>query len=787
MDLICVWPHSSVRGWTGALTEHGEPLGLDRKTVSTHPLVGALEAFGSSYETEAGAVGYKIPGEDSAQPRLLQSAVPGLQVLGKEPEMHWVFIDIDRADHAQAKGRWASWDEARAAIEPIVDGLIARAPEIGQAMGWYASRSGWRAVWRLRRPILVTHYGAWAAEFLEHFSKLTGIPIAEGSAGGIDHRSKEWWRVFYLPKIQKPGQTEPMSPPMDLVPVLVDDATLDWRPKKALKRDVYYPDIGDVVVAEAPPMPPDVPMDVLSKLANGGVEEVDKIRRGIPLAAAGSRDSVMVKTIVQVLEALDSTDPEDAWNVLAKSVAADASDGAPPLEKLWNRAKYWAAKRSSKQSAAERAAEQPPIVQYGTSYYVWADVVGGYLPTVASSALAGTVSRYASSYGLQVRDEKGKIRASSDLFEEYGALAQKVVVELGRAKTIYDAENRMIVEAACAQRDIAPQRHPDVERYFELLGASDLERFLDWLACLPRLNRPTAALYLRSRGGVGKGMFVAGLAQIWGANAMAYKAVGGDFNEGLAKSPLIHVDEGVPPGDSGFFDTFRSLTAESFHTLTRKFQPPAELKGCPRFVITANNDDALKVRRDMVADDLAAIGERIFYVQADPAAADYLKGLGGRDYTDDWIITTDGLPGKIAEHVMWLHTTRTVKHGSRFLVAGVPRGFHRDLAMRTGKVMSIAAAVSRWFVRVRDGSPMVRGIVVEPDAVLVNVQALRDMWTNLTKSLQVPPDEDVIRGLAAISLGAEKVMTAEGEMWVHRVPMDLVERAMQVAQTGVVK
>lgn len=836
---MILWSTRFPHGWDG--TEDGADV------AALHPAIDALEVLVEPHDTDAHAVGYLVPkhveqggGYEDVAPRLNTRSLGSLIRAGVEPVVAWVFVDVDNAGHA----KWTHEEATRS-----VRGIFERSPNtLLASAAWYTTGGGFRLLWRLADPVRATEYRSWAGGegktgaggFLEALSKQTGIPLVTAAdrdaakrdgreaPGGIDTTCAQWSRCYRLPRVVRDGVLQ--APGMDLSRLLKPGGALLWSPRRALQRDpVALPTAGDIEVGGAPPFPSasDVTAAQWAALAGakGGVGADCYLSAwlGKPLATKGNRNTAMISAIGEVCAILGADahaaapnaaeQGEDAiaglvWRVLARAIAADDTDGAPTLVQLWDRARHFSSKTRDGLALAAVMETQPAIVFTGTGrYYVWNERTGGYEEPVSGVGLVQSLETYAPTLGLVTRSPVGKPRSEVELVTDYGQPARRVSVRLGAELTVYDRASGTLTEAAARRLDVPAIRHRDVEAWLGLLfgdgvdgsGSVIAARALDWLATVRVLERPTCAVYLQGPPSVGKGMLVAGLAGLFGAaGACAYSEAIGAFNAALTQCPIVHVDEAIEAGSDsggrpprGWSASFRTLISETTRPLRRKYQETATLIGAPRLVITANNADALRLRERLTAEDVAAIAARILHARACAGAADYLRDLGGRDYTEDWTArATPGggtKPGKIAEHISYLEATRRVERGSRLLVEGVMGDYHRDLSVSHGLTAEILGAIATaadrgnpppgiWF-GLGDASEL-------GDVVHVNAPALRKSWPAITGN-PAPNDNALASALASLAVGGSGVRRIAGKATrTWSIPVASVLRVAEILQIG---
>jgi len=766
-----VWPHPEVLAWDGT------PEGRERPgLLPPFPGYDAPEACRYAWDTDAHAVGYYIPGEE-ALPRLKVAALRHLLDAGVSPLMGWIFLDVDRPGHAP----WPSPEAAETTIGALLDRHGGPGGALATA-GVYTTRAGFRLVYRPAEAFPVEVAGQWLRGFIRHLERATGLTI--------DKVSREWSRCFRLPYVTRDGL--PTSPYVDMERLW--GPPLDWAPTGNLRAVIEAPARAPRDHGEAPDEIPVVGDDVWRQLGELG----EVLQAGEVLAAPPDqrgtgqlgRDQTMIHTLATVAGILGTQDPSVLYGVLGPSVAADESDGAPSLDKLWGRCVHWAdlegAKAAQREALTAAMATAPPILYHGSAYYVLhADAPEGptYRPPVHAPAVCEALERWGDP-SLQSRTSKNKPRQLAEYLADYGRQVVHVIAEMGRKISVFQADvnGGTLLEGVCIPLDVAPVEHPEVDEWLRRLGGEEADRLLDWVATVHRTDRPTCALYLQGTKGSGKNLLASGLAAIWGTGPTDYEDAVGSFNDALARSPLVFADESMASINAkNLSAAFRKLVGSSELRLARKFQPVATLRGSVRMLIAANNPNALALRESLTADDLDAIVDRILHVQVGPNAAQYLRDIGGREATEGWVLKADATPGKIAEHAMWLAENRPITPGKRFLVEGVLTTFHRDLTLGAGMNAAVLAAVAHQLERGQDHPAVQCG---HPDGVLVNGPHLRKLWTSLTQTI-APQETEVSGALATLSTGtARKDVKSVGRLRYYVIPSEAVLRVADILQIG---
>jgi hypothetical protein len=431
----------------------------------------------------------------------------------------------------------------------------------------------------------------------------------------------------------------------------------------------------------------------------------------------------------------------------------------------------------------------------GTIWYI--ATADGFAPC-DKDLLRPELTRHWPGLVTTVQGEDGPPRpmGAAALYERYGVRADQLFYSYTDATRFHyrpphtgDLHVRCILGAPPA-----PVRHEVVLAWLRTLCSTEerYDRVLDWLATLPRLDRPTCALLLLGPPSLGKGMLAAGVARYFGTAITAYDEVfQGRFNDSLLRSPVVWLDEiSEVDARSG---RFRSLLGNSVHSVEGKYRPAGTLLGCPRLLVSSNNPDPLKLgREDLTRDDEDAIGSRILIVDCAPATAGWLAERGGRTYTAGWV-EVDGRPGKLPETIAWLAEHREVDTTGRFLVMGDAGEWAARAATRTGLPATILEAIGRYASVDDNGRHIERDLHERvalacpdgpqpftfddnhPEVVLVSNEGLRAAWGVLFRE-HAPSHRQVSNALQRLAPdGNQKVATKNhGRIRAYSVPLRLV-------------
>ena len=345
-----------------------------------------------------------------------------------------------------------------------------------------------------------------------------------------------------------------------------------------------------------------------------------------------------------------------------------------------------------------------------------------------------------------------KPRPLSDLVYEYGQAASKVVADLTIDKSYFDPRTVTIKEAIAPLRDLSPLYNPKIDswlRYFSL--TEDVyEKLCNWLACVPDLNKMLCAIYLRGYPGSGKTIFSEGIASLWAGTSADIDKILGNFNEELCRCPVVLGDEAIPLKWKGTPTStkLRTEIARTVRPLSRKYKGPAEIHGCIRLILTANNDDLLGQDGSTTQDDVSAVAQRFLYIYSPKKAADYLATLSQAE-KDSWRREL------FARHILYLAKHRQVVPGGRFWVEG-------SLSEITDMMLSSSSWNSRvceWLVmylmapRIVDSQN--HGLIRRVDGdLLCNTQAITDHWELFFPNTRVEPEtKHIAQSLRALARG----------------------------------
>lgn len=310
------------------------------------------------------------------------------------------------------------------------------------------------------------------------------------------------------------------------------------------------------------------------------------------------------------------------------------------------------------------------------------------------------------------------LRASSSMCEDLFAsrLTQSSQLRIVRAT---DGIRRCFVQSLPGMRtDIEPRYDPLVNEWLHLLGGSEVNKLLDWIAAFPRIDRACAALYLEGYSGIGKGMLGRALANMTLSRyAAKFDDVFGQFQESLIKTPFLWADERITAKrvTKSVMDTFKQVISGEFDTLNPKGDKSLPLEGHWRVLITANHDSAIPWDADMNAHDREALEMRLIHLKPEvESIRRFFERLGQYQGTRDWPETV------IPQHFAHLAQTRTLAEDGRFLVCGGASHYLEKMQSMTSGAMEALRILGRLL---QEPQKYPDSIVIRDDEVYFNVAA----------------------------------------------------------------
>jgi len=740
--------------------------GTNQTEVNTVELTTFDDAMETPFDTDAHVACYSVPDLGKGI-RVKKVALKALIDAGAEPQLNYVALDVDLDDHRE----WTDADRAAFAS------LYGATPLL-QTAGIYFTKHGWRAIWELEDPVPARYADSYLEQFIKH---------ARGLGIEADEACKDWTRLFRLPCVNRDGvDVEPefcgydTMEPLDWNPKGLKDCTFHAAP---IPRDPDAPDPVDHpwVMDALDCIPPDCPYEEWLKVGIALKHEFQE--DGLAVWDQWSRRATHKYDGYDTLLAKWATFDGTRRNkpVTIGSIAYYAKDGGfemPQTEEELEATEELAKALGVPVGQAGRYLVITPST--GGSYYIWDEELKGYSRSVKGELIANQLERRCPriSDGIHL-DPQGKILPTKKIMSLCGTAANEVHMVLGAGENMFDPTTHIMNEAAGAiDPKVKPEYNAEIDHWLTLLGGDHHDKLKDWLATYPEFDMPTCALYIHGDNSVGKALFAEGLAHgLHNTTAAPYSALTGSFNEELTKCPLIWADEAIPNGflDDASSAVFRRILGTTKIVIQRKYRSPAMLSGAPRLLVTANNQDALRMREDLTPQDVEALKRRIGYVVADPATAQYLEDLGGRAYTKAWV------KGKgFARHIMWLAKNRDVDRGSRYLVEGWKSDLVDNFNFNSGLNPDVLMALVNYLADGQRSDMMPYG----DGEFRVHLKTLHTKWNELTGTKKDPPSQRRIsKALNGISLEKSRVPVYDKRIVMYRIDPKALESVVEGMMT----
>ena len=365
---------------------------------------------------------------------------------------------------------------------------------------------------------------------------------------------------------------------------------------------------------------------------------------------------------------------------------------------------------------------------------------------------------------IGTRSQKGTPASVRQLVSDHGRVVSHVIYVMGQSRAEFKRDNGgTLFLGCCIPVGVEPQQDDRGGEWLEALAGSRLDVLLDWLATLTLLELPTCALYLKGRPATGKSMLISALASVWGSKPTPLHEMMSEFNEGLLNCPVVAADEGVTmtKGSMSPDIVFRNLVANSDHSINPKNRPRVRVQGCARLILAANNDRALQFNNSLTEEDLQAIVSRTLYIEAQPGAATYLRNLGGRQATRDWVMDGNN-PGRIAKHIAWLAQNRTVRYGNRLLVEGRLEDWHRRFIVSVGINSQVLYIIAKMIAR--DGNKK-DACFKQDEQVFVTTEVVVDKWDAYFPSFKSPTPRRLANALSNLSTSKKRKSGSRLVFW----------------------
>lgn len=378
---------------------------------------------------------------------------------------------------------------------------------------------------------------------------------------------------------------------------------------------------------------------------------------------------------------------------------------------------------------------------------------------------------------VKVEDGKTKPVQAQEIIDRHATTVAGIEGAVGVPGTLLrnvGQSTSTLVHRLYCRKSLEPKWDPEVDMWLQMLLGTMYHKACDWVAhALNFEGGPICALSLSGKPGVGKKLFYQGLAECIDTEVVASSKDFGDFQGLLMRTPFLVINEGMVKlnGSMHPADTFRHMVSGDPLYVVKKFCEPVQVRNPLRVMFFANNMDvvqALTGNRDLSPEDREALALRIFHIDADPKAEQWIRHKGGLEFTRGWINADSGERGsyRVARHFLFLYANRSiVKKGNRLLIEGnMSSQLIRQMSTRSGT----APVVIEVLIRMVETEGYLDGFVIDNTALLVTTSAIVDFYRQ--SSLKIPNVTlnhrtvgKVLKGLVVEqTINARTVATARG-------------------------
>lgn len=328
---------------------------------------------------------------------------------------------------------------------------------------------------------------------------------------------------------------------------------------------------------------------------------------------------------------------------------------------------------------------------------------------------------------------------------------------------VYPEELR--AEISCLHKtSYQPKYHKDVDAWLRAFGGASQDKFLDWLASYPRLDRPTCLLYICGPKGIGKNLLAGALGKIYGGFA-DWEDRASDYQSDMGRHPFIWADEEMEkPRRTNIMSTIRRVIGGKNQRINEKQRPAYGMQAYYRILVTANNPKLLKSWVNLSLDDIEAVRERIGYFYASGNAKLVLESLAESAGQTVAQLTEEFSEYKVAEHVLWLAKNRQLANDGfqRLLVEGWKNDVTDKLEYETGESFLFAQAFNS--ARGQKGCPF---LVEEDGKYWINYNNMVNSWEEY--SMKRAADvrwKEMKEFVSHLYTGEKKRLRASGSQYV---------------------
>lgn len=681
------------------------------------------EGFAERYESDAHFTAYYEPDGSARRVNLSSLSAEG----GARPLLSALVADVDFPAHAQG------WEDPDLTVQAYewVEAALGRFPELGV----YSTLGGLRLVGLLAKPI--------EARYASHLLELFHGELLKAGVGGLDTTCKDWTRLYRLPYVRREGVGD-VEPPHELYHLPTEPLSWDYG---ILTERVKH--VSDVVESYGP-RPAGVPIPEGEPVANG------------------ERHAWQLKTAGRYARLHRCADPHELYDVVAPRMAASVYPGEDVDQVLAHAWQSVCAVASSHATEAVRDQHAVDVVgsmlavekkkadqAFGRSweelsrrfilclpgcrsYVAYDPTLDSYTPfAVTEKHLPGLIAKMADKapFPAKARElipttyetDRGATRKipAIELFERYGRFVRSVTYEYGYEGGAYEGEDDggELVLGCCPVLEADPFFDEEIDGWIRAFAGDLYQNVVRWLATVRFLDRPTCAIYMYGGPGTGKTLFTTLVASLFNSAPTEWERIASSkFNDQLLRGPIIAADE--PRRGLGRGSTkFRQIISGARLDIEAKGMPVASLKGSPRIIITANNDQAMAFEDSLGKRDIEALTERTGVVPVQDRSRAYLEERL-EDVRNSW-------RGKrFAAYVSWLEQNVEVDTtSSRWLVAGWDAPLLRNISAHTSVAYEILAIIAGRIAAQGGVHGESDGVFMVGDEVYISPPHLKKLWT----------------------------------------------------------
>lgn len=298
-----------------------------------------------------------------------------------------------------------------------------------------------------------------------------------------------------------------------------------------------------------------------------------------------------------------------------------------------------------------------------------------------SSILVAAIRDLGVDHLIQTHEMSGinlKVRDIKDILTDHAVPVSRVLMTCCETQSYIQGppgDRELVTPIHQLDESLKAEFNTDIDQWLQQFFGDRYPEGIEWLSHCLKVQRPICSINLYGASGAGKGMFVMGIAECFRVKNKNDGKVLGRFNIGLAESPVVNFDEGLPgtmPGCPTVDQTFRVLTAGGTLSLEGKNKDIVHGTVYPRLIFTSNDLDIIQGivgGRDLNEDDVAALEVRLLSFKVPHEAANFLMLRGQYAYTKDWV----GQNSKhlLAKHIIALNEAApAAASAGRFLVEG---------------------------------------------------------------------------------------------------------------------